>query len=232
MHGRLGAIKDLVDDAAPNLRKQAVTSDFSTELPNVIRALEAYDQGDFWSYLKTYMVNNAQASNVSKLEKMSVDAFKTWFINGSKDRLDKLIRDASKKHHLSREQEKSDNALADALEEQLKQKSYPTNAKSCNIKVSVSHYFRDLSYAYPIDLEFSWSNVLTYANYTPIKDFNQNGKVTISVRKVRFQSTVTFADLTHSENNHAFYYAFTLLQRDYIEVVASLLNKMLDAVVK
>lgn len=229
---QVGAIKDLVDDAAPNLRKQVVTSDFSTELPNVIRALEAYDQGDFWSYLKTYMVNNAQASNVSKLEKMSVDAFKTWFINGSKDRLDKLIRDASKKHHLSREQEKSDNALADALEEQLKQKSYPTNAKSCNIKVSVSHYFRDLSYAYPIDLEFSWSNVLTYANYTPIKDFNQNGKVTISVRKVRFQSTVTFADLTHSENNHAFYYAFTLLQRDYIEVVASLLNKMLDAVVK
>ena len=54
----------------------------------------------------------------------------------------------------------------------------------------------------------------------------------LKVRKVRFQSTVTFADLTHSENNHAFYYAFTLLQRDYIEVVASLLNKMLDAVVK
>lgn len=229
---QVGAIKDLVDDVAPNLRKQAVTSDFSTELPNVIRALEAYDQGDFWSYLKTYMVNNAQAANVSKLEKMSVDAFKTWFINGSKDRLDRLIRDASKKHHLSREQEKANNALADALEEQLKQKSYPTNSKECNIKVSVSHYFRDLSYSYPIDLEFSWSNVLSYANYTPIKDFNQNGKVTISVRKVRFQSTVTFADLTHSANNNAFYYAFTLLQRDYIEVVASLLNKMLDAVVK
>lgn len=229
---QVGAIKDLVDDAAPNLRKQVVTSDFSTELPNVIRALEAYDQGDFWSYLKTYMVNNAQAANVSKLEKMSVDAFKTWFINGSKDRLDRLIRDASKKHHLSREQEKANNALADALEEQLKKKSYPTNSKECNIKVSVSHYFRDLSYSYPIDLEFSWSNVLSYANYTPIKDFNQNSKVTISVRKVRFQSTVTFADLTHSANNNAFYYAFTLLQRDYIEVVASLLNKMLDAVVK
>lgn len=229
---QVGAIKDLVDDASQNLRKQAVTSDFSTELPNVIRALEAYDQGDFWSYLKTYMVNNAQAANVSKLEKMSVDAFKTWFINGSKDRLDRLIRDASKKHHLSREQEKANNALADALEEQLKKKSYPTNSKECNIKVSVSHYFRDLSYSYPIDLEFSWSNVLSYANYTPIKDFNQNGEVTISVRKVRFQSTVTFADLTHSANNNAFYYAFTLLQRDYIEVVASLLNKMLDAVVK
>lgn len=229
---QVGAINDLVDDATPNLRKQAVTSDFSTELPNVIRALEAYDQDDFWSYLKTYMVNNAQASNVSKLEKMSVDAFKTWFINGSKDRLDRLIRDAQKKHHLSREQEKANNALADALEEQLKQKSYTANSKECNIKVSVSHYFRDLSYAYPIDLEFSWSNVLSYANYTPIKDFNQTGKVTISVRKVRFQSTVTFADLTHSANNNAFYYAFTLLQRDYIEVVASLLNKMLDAVVK
>lgn len=229
---QVGAINDLVDDAAPNFRKQAVTSDFSTELQNVIRTLEAYDQGDFWSYLKTYMVNNAEASNVSKLEKMSVEAFKAWFVKGSKDRLDKLIRDASKKHHLSREQEKADTALADAIEEQLKQKSYSANAKECNIKVSVSHYFRDLSYAYPIDLEFNWSNVLSYANYTPIKDFNQTGKVTMSVRKVHFQSTVTFADLTHSANNQAFYYAFTFLQRDYIEVVASLLNKMLDAVVK
>jgi len=229
---QVGAIKDLVYDVSPNFRKQAVTWDFSTELPNVIRALDAYDQDDFWSYLKTYMVNNAESANVSKLEKMSVDAFKTWFIKGSKDRLDKLIRDASKKHHLSREQEKANNALADAIEEQLKQKSYPTNATSCNIKVSVSHYFRDLSYAYPIDLEFSWSNVLSYAHYTPIKDFNQTGKVTMSVRKVHFQSTVNFADLTHSANNQAFYYAFTFLQRDYIEVVASLLNKMLDAVVK
>ena len=229
---QVGAINDLVGDVSQKFSKQTVTSDFSTELPNVIRNLDAYAQDDFWSYLKTYMVNNAESSNVSKLEKMSVDAFKAWFINGSKDRLDKLIRDASKKHHLSREQEKANNALADALEEQLKQKRYPSNAKSCNIKVSVSHYFRDLSYAYPIDLEFNWSNVLSYANYTPIKDFNQTGKVTMSVRKVHFQSTVTFADLTHSANNQAFYYAFTFLQRDYIEVVASLLNKMLDAVVK
>lgn len=229
---QVGAINDLVGDVSQKFSKQAVTSDFSTELPNVIRNLGAYDQEDFWSYLKTYMVNNAEASNVSKLEKMSVEGFKTWFINGSKDRLDRLIRDAQKKHHLSREQEKADNALADALEEQLKQKGYSANAKECNIKVSVSHYFRDLSYAYPIDLEFNWSNVLSYANYTPIKDFNQTGKVTMSVRKVHFQSTVTFADLTHSANNQAFYYAFTFLQRDYIEVVASLLNKMLDAVVK
>lgn len=229
---QVGAVNDLVYDLVPKLRKQAVTSEFSTELPNVIRTLDAYDQDDFWSYLKTYMENNAEANNVSKLEKMSVDAFKTWFIKRSNDRLDKLIRDASKKHHLSREQEKATNALADAIEEQLKQKSYSTNAKSCNIKVSVSHYFRDLSYAYPIDLEFSWSNVLSFANYTPIKDFNQTGKITISVRKVHFQSTVNFLDLTNNVNNQAFYYAFTLLQRDYIEVVASLLNKMLDAVVK
>lgn len=229
---QVGAINDLGGDASQNFRKQTVTSDFSTELPNVIRNLDAYAQDDFWSYLKTYMVNNAESSNVSKLEKMSVESFKAWFINGSKDRLDRLIRDASKKHHLSREQEKANNALADAIEEQLKQKRYPSNAKSCNIKVSVSHYFRDLSYAYPIDLEFNWSNVLSYANYTPIKDFNQTGKVTMSVRKVHFQSTVTFADLTNSANNQAFYYAFTFLQRDYIEVVASLLNKMLDSVVK
>ena len=229
---QVGAVNDLVYDIVPNFRKHAVTSKFSTELPNVIRTLDAYDQDDFWSYLKTYMENNAEATNVSKLEKMSVDAFKTWFIKGSNDRLDKLIRDASKKHFLSREQERATNTLADAIEEQLKQKSYPTNAKSCNIKVSVSHYFRDLSYAYPIDLEFSWSNVLSYAHYTPIKDFNQTGKVTISVRKVHFQSTVNFLDLTHDVNNKAFYYAFTFLQRDYIEVVSSLLNKMLDAVVK
>lgn len=229
---QVGAINDLVYDASTNFRKQAVTSDFSTELPNIIQTLDSYDQDEFWSYLKTYMVNNAEASNVSKMEKMSVSSFKAWFINGSKDRLDKLIRDASKKHHLSIEQEKANNALADAIEEQLKQKSYPTNAKSCNIKVSVSHYFRDLSYAYPIDLEFNWSNVLSYKNSTPIKDFNQTGKVTMSVRKVHFQSTVTFDDLTNSANNKAFYYAFTFLQRDYIEVVASLLNKMLDSVVK
>jgi len=220
-------------DSSGNMVK--VGDNLRTFMGHLIDDFTSNDSEDLWAFIVNYtQMGAAESSPLYKKAKACVNdplRFRDWFVSETQKKIDSMVAKAQKNRYLSDEQEKADMALADEIEEQLRAANFSPKKRACVLNVTTNHYFRKLSYAYPVKLTFKWSNVVPKRWTRPTEEFNNNSTLSIEISKLHYQSAVVeLRTLMKDSDNECFLMALTQGVREFIVLMASIINRKLDSI--